>query len=181
MARPARVCNETTEKNWCPQEGYFYGCWFWPMVGSGVFINTGSNPLRHETKYNAATMFLAMLNASRHDDTMANSTRALGHSSLQIKKGNYRWFTPHGWPPATTSQTHEMVLAADTCIDGPAPLDGPCVPVPLRTGTDASQPCTCSDLAGPLLNCRGVDLAARSPAGRARRAHGNRTRAAAGK
>lgn len=135
------------------REGHKYGCWFWPMAGTGVFVNV-KRTLTFGTTGLAARHFQKMLygNVTMHDNRFAPGTRALQADSLQILFGNGRLFS------VATSPISELIVAEGGCYDTPLPgLPGPCPPVPLRTGWNASMPCSCLDAAAPILNCRGSD------------------------
>ena len=59
----------------------FYGCWFWPLAGSGVWVNVGRSLRIKETweakqKYNVS-----------HDLGFANLTRSHGFDSMQLLHG----------------------------------------------------------------------------------------------
>ena len=128
------------------------GCWLWPTVGSGVYINVGST-LGFGTRLGARRAFRPAA-PLQHDGAFANFTRSLGYDTLQLLQGNSqlgRWHLPP--IPESTRPTSELVVAHGGCVDSRAPLPGACVPAKLRTGLNASMPCVCRDDASPFLNC----------------------------
>ena len=77
----------------------------------------------------------------------AQHTRRLGFESLQILEGNPK---PFGRP---TRPAFELLIASRPCMRQPTALATSCVPLPLRTGWNASRACpSCSEKA-PVLSC----------------------------
>ena len=146
-------------------EGGDYGCWFWPMRGSGIFVNVGRS-LCAGSKANAATM----LQVEPHDHTFAAALWKQNYSSLQILKGATDYGGRRRGFHVKTSPTFEIIHVGPGCFTpGPnvsntsrmkviRPIVGPCVSaaVPLRTGWNATQSCSCDEIATPLLNCLGT-------------------------
>ena len=140
-------------------EGGTYGCWFWPVRGSGIFVNVGRS-LRAANKAAAAKE----LGTPPHDDFFANATRARGFSSLQLKAGGPQYGGKSSRFHTKTLPMFELFLTGPGCVEDEGTelvwrsqrkLMGACVPLPTRTGWNASRPCRCSDDASPILNCRG--------------------------
>lgn len=127
-------------------EGARYGCWFWPMPGSGIFVNVGRT-LVFESRRAAAAEFDRIFGFGKHDNSFAHSARLLGFDSLQILSGSLEMYN------VRTAPFFELVLAYDGCFDDKYVV-GPCPPVPLRTGARAGLPCECADHAAPIINCR---------------------------
>ena len=139
-------------------EGGTYGCWFWPVRGSGIFVNVGRS-LRSPNKGTAAQL----LGTPPHDEFFANATRAHGFSSLQIKAGGKQYGGRNNRFHMKTMPAFELLLTGRGCVgESTEPekkvqirrnLTGACTPLPTRTGWNASRPCRCSDEASPILNC----------------------------
>ena len=53
-----------------------------------------------------------------------------------------------------TGHTMELILTSGQCYSAANSEWGACVPVPLRAGLHAEQPCECSEDAAPFVNCR---------------------------
>ena len=129
--------------------GYPYGCWFWPMPGSGIFINIGKS-LRAQGTGHAVDV----LGIPRHDLYFANATRAAGFDSLQVLMGQTNLGGHKSRFHVQTGHTFEIIIANGACMT--ETIYGACAPMELRTGWDASLPCNCS-IDSPILNCRGSD------------------------
>ena len=134
--------------------GYPYGCWFWPMPGSGIFINIGKS-LRAQGTGHAVDV----LGIPRHDLYFANATRAAGFDSLQVLMGQTNLGGHKSRFHVQTGHTFEIIIANGACMT--ETIYGACAPMELRTGWDASLPCNCSN-DSPILNCRGSDSRATS-------------------
>jgi hypothetical protein len=128
---------------------YPYGCWFWPMPGSGIFINIGKS-LRAQGTGHAVDV----LGIPRHDLYFANATRAAGFDSLQVLMGQTNLGGHKSRFHVQTGHTFEIIIANGACMT--ETIYGACAPMELRTGWDASLPCNCS-IDSPILNCRGSD------------------------
>ena len=134
-------------------EGGHYGCWFWPLRGSGMFVNVGRS-LRSGNKHHLA----ALLQTPHHDRFLPNATAARGYDSFQVWRGGPQYGGSNARFHVTTVPAFELVLTGPGCVDV-APqsakqnIHGPCVPTPIRAGWNASRSCDCDADASPLLNC----------------------------
>ena len=141
-------------------EGNNYGCWFWPLKGSGFFVNVGRS-IRATNKGALAQQ----LNTPPHDRYLPNASAAAGYDSFQIYRGGPQYGGHSTRFHVKTIPAYEIALTGPQCVrivqsvDGlydkatNDTLNGPCVPVPIRTGWNASRECECDDKASPLLNC----------------------------
>ena len=129
-----------------PDDGYPYGCWFWPMPGSGIFINIGRSLRANSTRH-----AVDILGIPRHDLYFAPTTRAAGFDSLQVLMGQVNLGGSRSQYHVVTGPTFELIIANGACMT--ESVEGACPPVELRTGWNASLPCICSD-DSPILNCR---------------------------
>ena len=124
----------------------FYGCWFWPLVGSGVWVNVGRT-LAIVSPHGAGA-------EARHDQLFANVTVKRGFDSMQVMKGQQNYGGSKQRYHMLTGPTMELILASGQCHSAANFERGACVPVPLRAGLHAEQPCECSEDAAPFINCR---------------------------
>jgi hypothetical protein len=136
------------------------GCWFYPLHpplsrGSGIFINVGRTLVLPNRR--AASRLPQVLNVSNHslrrhvdfqgyriyehteDALWALGAFKLGFDTVQILRGPF--------------QMPELLIVREPCLSQRKRIKT-CPPIPLRTGQDASLPCTCSD-ASRILNCNG--------------------------
>ena len=145
-------------------EGGYYGCWFWPVRGSGMFVNVGRS--LHAVNKAAAALELG---TPPHDEYFANATAARGFASLQVRSGAWQYGGSRPRFHGRTAPGFELILTGPGCVVAPEQaavkdavgraaknLTGPCAPVPLRAGWAASRPCACDNSASPLLNCLGT-------------------------
>ena len=140
-------------------EGVLYGCWFYPLLepyvrGAGSFVNVGRT-LVLEGRYAATLRFRTAYQQDARgrsyvtfrgerifgdkDFLWAIVAQQWGYDSVQILHG------PGGQP--------EMMVSRDACLTQTHGILT-CPPVELRTGSDASLPCVCSD-GEEMLNCNG--------------------------
>lgn len=134
--------------------GRWYGCWFWPLSGSGVWVNVGRT-LVAGNAYDANR--LLRNESSSRDNFFANGTRALGFDSLQILRGQGNYGGSKSRYHMRTEPAFEIVVASGGC-DGSSETHQEaraCVPLPLRAGWSAERPCSCDESATPFINCRG--------------------------
>ena len=124
----------------------FYGCWFWPLTGSGLWVNIGRT-LTVATPRDAGPEV-------RHDLQFANATVERGFDSMQVMYGQRNLGgIKQRYHMLTGGPTMELILASGRCYSA-APLEkNACAPVPLRAGLRAEQPCECSEEAAPFINC----------------------------
>ena len=123
----------------------FYGCWFWPLTGSGLWVNIGRT-LTVATPRDAGPEV-------RHDLQFANATVERGFDSMQVMYGQRNLGGIKQRYHMLTGPTMELILASGRCYSA-APLEkNACAPVPLRAGLRAEQPCECSEEAAPFINC----------------------------
>ena len=124
-------------------EGVDYGCWFSPMVGSGVFVELGRALWvsdRHELEG------LLHLDPETHDCLYAKRAHARNFDSIIIAQ-------------SLRDSRPEVIVTAGGCMTQTEPLPDACVPTSaarrhsflLRTGWAASVDCTCHP--GQWLNC----------------------------
>jgi hypothetical protein len=120
-----------------------YGCWAYPVTGSGVYVYTGrvfhmGNKLKpnHNIEWNKTMGFFGDVAITKH---------AWSHKydSLDfISAHGFPFGTPLGQTPEPVS--HEFVKY---CFDS----NNVCIP-DLRTGWNASRTCSCDDTKS-LINC----------------------------
>ena len=67
-------------------EGGSYGCWFWPMKGSGIFINVGRSA-RASGKHHVVELLNMTDRSLWHDHYFATAALARGYNSVQILSG----------------------------------------------------------------------------------------------
>jgi len=129
-----------------------YGCWFYPAVGSGVWVNVGSTrvwPSRTEAIRSAIGRDRRPGRSSIEKETaIVRNAVDEGRQSVQLLNSVAGVFTQNGAPLS------ELILMYDACMRGAQQLLTACVPavVPLRGGFRADRPCEC-DLQQPVLNC----------------------------
>jgi hypothetical protein len=132
-------------------EGGDYGCWFWPLRGSGIFVNVGRS-LRSPSKHALAQQ----LDTPPHDRYFPNQTASRGYDSFQAYYGGPQYGGRTARFHIQTVPAFEIVLTGSGCVDKKRPklrIDGPCVPALLRTSWNATTLCECDNTASPLLNC----------------------------
>ena len=124
----------------------FYGCWFWPLAGSGVWVNIGRT-LAIVSPRDAGP-------EARHDHLFANLTFTRGFDSMQVMTGQQNYGGTKRRYHMVTGPTMELILASGQCYSEAGLEGSACVPVPLRAGLHAEQPCECAEDAAPFVNCR---------------------------
>lgn len=145
-----------------------YGCWLYPVVGSGIWVNVGrrtmvlepaagelphqmdaalnGSALFHEyvLKYgaqDAAALPPVWRPGKRRVERFPRMAHALGYESVQVlQRGTTQAFA---YP--------ELVMTSEACSHQRASI-GTCPPVPLAAGTRQQLPCECSE-ALTHLNC----------------------------
>jgi hypothetical protein len=156
-------------------EGYQYGVWFYPVRGSGVFLNTGRTAafktthdlhvaLRPRIFYGKPRAYLdehcpvfrAEANWCRwdscqaYDGDYAEAARKQGYTSFQRLK-SHGWTIAASWRHKGTHAAFELVFVN---IGSPGWLcTQSCIPG-LRAGWKANRPCDC-DPAHQGVNCFG--------------------------
>ena len=152
------------------------GCWFFPAVGSGIYVNVGRSFVADvETDvYGAQNTFKKAFDAwagahpaaaapvlerhpfriSRgrfHREVFPAQAAVMGLDSIQIGED----VPGKRWAPLRGSAAHaQMVLTTPACMHGSTPL-GACPRTKLRLGWNASRPCTCINAGEWVLNCAG--------------------------
>lgn len=145
------------------------GCWFWPVPGSGIFVNVGRS-LRAASR-GALVAMLGPMQTLMKKSTVMGAVKAssssgdfepeipgdfaddrvwclraleLGYDSFQIAAGGL-WMLP------------ELVVCSGGCAS--TPVAGPCPPLPLRQSAADGAVCECADGLGVELNCGAVATA----------------------
>jgi len=124
-------------------EGVDYGCWFSPMVGSGIFLE-----LRHTLWVENRTALIEQLALKKnHDCLFAKAAAARGFDSIVIAF-------------SLDDGRAEIIVTAGGCMTQKEPLPDACVPTSgarpfsLRSGWNASHDCECQP-GSHMLNCKG--------------------------
>lgn len=123
-----------------------YGCWFYASRGSGVFINVKKTVFIPDREQVPDFFNVSYDTPDRGNDRdWCAHAMAKGYDSIQTVQR------------ISSSANFEVVLCSGACAT--TEVFSSCPPVPLRTGKNASLPCTC-DQSQALINC-GSELSPR--------------------
>ena len=143
-----------------------YGCWFYPLAGSGLFVSAGRTyvvPDAHRVSDTTADHPL-MREFVQHGGRVDAIPRPEGDFTALQQKPELQPYAAHvlGYDSLQLLARHplsgpgELVVTSAPCAHAPAPLRA-CVPLEIRTGWRANRPCRCDDRAS-VLNCLGSVL-----------------------
>lgn len=118
-----------------------YGCWFFVMRGTGVYVNVGKTMIAYD-RSDVNTAFGLFCNRPPYCDGQGDRywcQKALsnGYDSIQVVNAN-------------ENENHELVICNGKCST--QPVDENCPPMELRTGYNASSLCNCVENT-PIINC----------------------------
>jgi len=162
---------DTTNRTTLTHEGGANGCWYMPMRGTGVFLETGETlyVANRSRLVNALRITKEMLVSAAMKAPKPRKLRgqflldmwSLGHAGKVYPRSieDYLPFCPHvrahGYatvvmgPPSSAAR--EIISCDDACMK--QPLHGACQPG-LRTGLRGNRACVCDD-SQPIVNCAG--------------------------
>lgn len=141
-----------------------YGCWFYPIEGSGVFIQIGRSFHAHEGHRIADRTCAA--DASCRSPLLRDFLALPGKTldSIPTPEGEYKelWpFAAHalGYDSLQVHRRHnlsgpgEIIITNEACSHSESPIRA-CPPIELRTGSSRERRCVCSE-SRSFLNCEG--------------------------
>lgn len=139
---------EGYSRGWPGDEGFDerkpqpYGCWFYIVRGTGVYINIGKTIVANSTSNAMQILDLPCLDppncySGQNDFDICRKVIEKGYDSIQIFNSRER-------------RVHELVYCSGNCSS--QPVRGACPPIQLRTGWNATKKCDCNDLY-PVVNC----------------------------
>jgi hypothetical protein len=118
-----------------------YGCWFYMLRGSGVFVNVGKTLISFNRSHAYSLLGLPCGGGIHcydpNDYEVCSKVLEKGYDSLQV-------FNSHD------GRYSELVFCSGKCATDP--LKSACPPLELRTGWNATKKCTCNSTY-PILNC----------------------------
>jgi len=118
-----------------------YGCWFFVMRGTGVYVNVGKTMIAYD-RSDVNKAFGLFCNRPPYCDGQGDrywcqKALSYGYDSIQVVNAN-------------ENENHELVICSGKCST--QPVDENCPPMELRTGYNASDLCNCVENT-PIINC----------------------------
>ena len=119
-----------------------YGCWFYMLSGTGIYVNIGKSLVAHK-RSNALQMLGLPCPDPPHcyfgpdDFNICIKVIEKGYDSMQIFESHDR-------------NVHELVYCTGNCAT--QSVNTSCPPLELRTGWNGTKKCSCSENY-PILNC----------------------------
>jgi len=130
------------DKNFSAREPKPYGCWFYMLSGTGIYVNIGKSLVAH--RRSSALQMLGLpcpdpphCYSGSNDFNICTKVIEKGYDSIQIFESHDR-------------NVHELIYCTGHCST--KSVNTSCPPLELRTGWNASKHCSCNN-DYPILNC----------------------------